>query len=130
MISNQYFWSTAELAQVQSKFVRTDHDQLITGSASVSYRGWDGGNVLSTLTYGSGLRRGFANNESGRPSVRVNLGVSQEFTLADGGRWTARLDVLNLFDRSYQLRDGTGIGVGAPQFGMRRGVFAGLSRAL
>jgi len=62
--------------------------------------------------------------------VTVNLRVSQEFTLANGGRWTARLDVLNLFDRSYQMRDGTGIGVGAPQFGMRRGGLAGLSRAL
>jgi len=100
LISTQYFWSTAKLAQVQSKFVRTDHDQLITGSASVSYRGWDDRNVSSTLIYGSGLRRGFANNEPGRPSVRVNLGVSREFTLADGARWTARLDVLNLFDRS------------------------------
>ena len=100
MISTQYFWSTAKLAQVQSKFVRTDHDQLITGSAGVSYRGWDGGNVLSTLTYGSGLRRGFANSEPGSSSVWVNLGVSREFALADGARWTARLDLLNLFDRS------------------------------
>ena len=130
LISNQYFWSTAELAQVQSKFVRTDHDQLITGSAGASYRAWAGGNISSTLIYGSGLRRGFANSDSGTPYVTVNLGVSQEFTLANGARWTARLDVLNLLDRSFQLRDGTGIGVGAPQFGMRRGVFAGLSRAL
>ena len=38
-----------------------------------------------------------------------------------------RLDVVNLFDQSYQLRDGSGIGVGAPQFGQRRGIFMGLS---
>ena len=31
-----------------------------------------------------------------------------------------RFDVLNLLDTSYQLRDGTGVGVGAPQFGLRR----------
>lgn len=130
LVSNQYFWSTAELAQVQKKFVRTDHDQLITGSAGVAYTVWDGGNVSSTLVYGSGMRRGFANSQVVTPYVTVNLGLSQEFTIAGGGKWTARLDVLNLFDRSYQLRDGTGIGVGAPQYGLRRGIFAGLSRAL
>ena len=130
LVSNQYFWSAAELAQVDRKFVRTDHDQLITGSAGASYRPWDGGNVSTTLVYGSGMRRGFSNSQSVTPYVTVNLGLSQEFTLADGGRWTARVDVLNLFDRAYQLRDGTGIGVGAPQYGLRRGIFGGISRAL
>ncbi len=62
--------------------------------------------------------------------VAVNLGLSQRLTLPDGGTWTLRFDVINLFDRGYQLRDGTGIGVGAPQYGMRRGFFAGLSRAI
>ncbi len=64
------------------------------------------------------------------PYLTVNLGVSQRQTLPDGGAWTLRFDVLNLFDRAYQLRDGTGIGVGAPQYGMRRGFFAGLSRSI
>jgi outer membrane receptor protein involved in Fe transport len=41
---------------------------------------------------------------------------------------TARVDVLNLFDEKYQLRDGSGIGVGAPQFGIRRAFFAGVSK--
>ena len=30
----------------------------------------------------------------------------------------------------YEIRDGTGVGVGAPQFGARRGFFVGLSKAL
>ena len=55
--------------------------------------------------------------------------MQQEFTGPDRAVWTARLDVLNLFDTVYQLRDGSGIGVGAPQYGLRRGVYAGLSRA-
>jgi outer membrane receptor protein involved in Fe transport len=38
--------------------------------------------------------------------------------------WTrARFDVVNLFDKIYELRDGRGIGVGAPQFGQRRGFY-------
>jgi outer membrane receptor protein involved in Fe transport len=39
-----------------------------------------------------------------------------------------RLDVINLFDKEYQIRNGTGVGVGAPQFGPRRGVFAGVTK--
>jgi outer membrane receptor protein involved in Fe transport len=39
-----------------------------------------------------------------------------------------RFDVVNLFDHVYELRDGTGIGVFAPQWGPRRGFFIGLSQ--
>jgi hypothetical protein len=39
-----------------------------------------------------------------------------------------RLDVLNLLDHVYQLRDGTGVGVGAPQFGLRRTVLMTLTQ--
>jgi len=35
--------------------------------------------------------------------------------------------VINLGDKVYQIRSGTGIGVFAPQFGPRRGFFGGLS---
>jgi hypothetical protein len=39
------------------------------------------------------------------------------------------LDVVNLTDKIYQLRDGTGLGVFAAQYGQRRGVFAGIAQA-
>ncbi len=39
-----------------------------------------------------------------------------------------RVDVLNLFDKMYQIRSGSGVGVGAPQWGQRRSVFAGISK--
>ena len=41
-----------------------------------------------------------------------------------------RFDVVNLFDTVYALRNGTGIGVFAPQYGPRRGFFAGLTQKL
>jgi outer membrane receptor protein involved in Fe transport len=40
------------------------------------------------------------------------------------------LDVVNLFDKDYDIRNGTGVGVGAPSFGPRRGVFVGFSKTL
>ena len=36
--------------------------------------------------------------------------------------------VINVTDRVYELRDGSGIGVGAPQFGARRGLYLGLQK--
>ena len=39
------------------------------------------------------------------------------------GSFKIRFDVVNLFDEVYELRDGSGIGVGAPQFGQRRGFY-------
>ena len=75
------------------------------------------------------MRRSFANTEKVPPCVTFDFGVQQDLVLPDGGLWTLRFDILNAFDRAYQLRDGSGIGVGAPQFGARRGFFAGLSRA-
>jgi outer membrane receptor protein involved in Fe transport len=127
--TSQFNFAPDELAYISGKYVRTDHDQLITASAGAVVRPWDGGRASATMLFGNGLRRGFANTEKQDPYVTFNLGLAQDFRLPDGGLWTARVDVLNLTDQRVQLRDGSGIGVGAPQFVARRGVFAGLSRA-
>jgi outer membrane receptor protein involved in Fe transport len=50
--------------------------------------------------------------------------------LDDAGTLTARFDVINVLDKRYEIRDGTGVGVGAPQFGPRRGLFFGLSKSI
>jgi outer membrane receptor protein involved in Fe transport len=54
----------------------------------------------------------------------VNLSVVQQ--LRPGTR--LRLDILNLADATYQIRDGTGVGVGAPQYGIRRTILAGVTQ--
>ena len=61
---------------------------------------------------------------------QVNLGVSHRFADAPGGPIDLSLDVINVLDKVYEIRNGTGVGVGAPQFGPRRGLFAGLSKEL
>lgn len=129
IVSNQFFFSQAELDFIGRKWVNTDHDQRFSGSAGIAYRPWEGANVGATVIAGSGLRRGFANTETVAPYGTVNLTFSQRFEIPRAGSWTARVDVLNLADTRYVLRDGSGIGVGAAQFGIRRAVFAGLSRA-
>ena len=42
-----------------------------------------------------------------------------------GWRWG-----LNVTRGVYEIRDGTGVGVGAPQYGPRRGVFVGVTKTL
>jgi len=62
--------------------------------------------------------------------VQVNAGVSHVFDIANAGSLTLRFDVINLFDEKYEIRNGTGIGVGAPQWGPRRGFFFGMTKSI
>jgi outer membrane receptor protein involved in Fe transport len=83
------------------------------------------------MKYGSGLPTGFANSAFNQPYVTANLGIAHEFQVFPGAKpTTLRFDVVNLFDKIYELRDGSGIGVFAPQFGQRRGFYAGISQKL
>ena len=130
IVSGQFNIDAEELAYIGRNDVRTDHDQRLTGSAGAVYRAWEGGRLSASYLYGSGLRRGFANTGKLPDYNVVNVGVAQDFRMGGDATWTARLDVLNLLDNTYVLRDGSGIGVGAPQYGTRRGFFVGLSRSL
>lgn len=127
--SNQYLFAADELAFISSNFINTDHEQILTASGGASYT-WQGTKLTVDAIYGSGLRNGFANTGTVAPYTQVNLGISHEFAPpAPGlGPLIARLDVINLFDDIYEIRDGTGIGVFAPQFGPRRGFFGGITQ--
>jgi hypothetical protein len=114
---------------IQNNYIFTDHTQVWTGSAGVSYLWW--GTLFSAdMIFGSGLRRGDANIEHLPAYTQVNAGVSHEFVGFTRMPFTLRFDVVNVLDTVYQLRDGTGLGVFAPQFGPRRGYFAGWSSKL
>lgn len=129
IVSNQYLFGAPELAYIATNYVNTDHAQRFTGSAGASYL-WQGTRFSATAVYGSGLRSGFVNTDHVGPYATMNLGVSREIATPYGKPLTARFDIVNLFDKIYELRDGSGIGVFAPQFGMRRGFFVGLSQKL
>jgi outer membrane receptor protein involved in Fe transport len=57
----------------------------------------------------------------------INIGAEQSFKLDKKQMLKARLDVVNLTDNSYELRDGTGVGVNAAQYGARLGFFGSVS---
>jgi len=131
IVSSQFQFDPGDLAYIADHFIPLDHQQIVTVSAGASYL-WDGTRLSTDLLYGSGLRKdGATPNGLAVPGyVQVNLGASHTFDLWDAKGLTARFDVINVFDEKYEIRDGSGIGVGAPQWGARRGFFFGLSKAL
>ena len=129
-VSNQYLLDAAEYAYISTHSIFADDVQLVTASAGLSYR--VGPSVLTAdMIYGSGLRSGFANLGHVPAYTQVNLGVAHEFRLgSDPKLWTARFDIVNAFDTVYTLRNGSGIGVFAPQYGNRRGFYVGLTKRI
>ncbi|MDI4640313.1 TonB-dependent receptor [Rhodoblastus acidophilus] len=130
VVSNQYLFDPDELAFISNHYIYTDHSQTLTASAGASYR-WQGTRFSADMIYGSGLRAGFANTQTSAPYVQFNLGAMHQFKWApDMKPVTIRFDVVNLFDTIYAIRDGSGIGVFAPQYGPRRGFFIGISQKI
>jgi outer membrane receptor protein involved in Fe transport len=129
IVSNQFLFDPDELAYIATHYIFTDHVQLQTASGGMSYL-CNGTRFSADMIYGSGQRAGFVNIDHVAPYWQVNAGVSHEFKVPDGKPFTLRFNVVNVFDTVYQLRNGTGIGVFAPQFGPRRGYFMGFSQAL
>ncbi|HMG79061.1 MAG TPA: TonB-dependent receptor [Xanthobacteraceae bacterium] len=140
-----------EFQYIATHWIYTDHNQFVTASAGAIYQfcgrpataaemfgaggmwptfnSWCGTRLSSDMIFGSGLRDGDANIGTVAPYAQVNVGVAREFLLPGAAKpTTVRFDVVNLFDSIYQIRDGSGIGVFAPQFGPRRGYYAGVSQ--
>ena len=71
------------------------------------------------------------NGDHVAPYAQFNAGIAHEFSPGGGLKpITVRFDVVNVFDTIYQVRNGTGIGVFAPQYGPRRRYFVGISEKL
>lgn len=135
--SAQFNFSQSDLNYIAEHSIHLDHEQQVTASGGISYL-WQGTRYSADLLEGSGLRASLVLPDGQRvPNgdhlpyyTQVNLGVSRKFQLDNAGTLTARLDVINLLDKTYQIRNGTGVGVGAPQFGPRRGIFIGITKSL
>ena len=128
--SQQFLFASDELAYIQDHYVRLDHEANYTASVGISYT-WTNDRVYLDALYGSGLRAGFANLQKEPEYAPVNVGYEHIFHPNGFGRNTVKLrfDILNVLDESYQLRNGTGLGVAASQFGQRRTCLIGLAYA-
>ena len=128
VVSNQYLFSSDFYTYSLTNYIPTDHSQTLSASAGVSYPIYDNTKASLDMIYGSGLRSGDYNQTHVPGYTQFNLGLSHEFILPDWKPFTVRFDVVNLFDQIYEICDGTGVGVFAPQYGPRRGFFVGLSQ--
>ena len=122
----QFNFSPDELNYIANHSIYTDHDQGWTGSAGAAYvfnQGTDWATRVSAdLLFGSGLRTSVITpNDTSLPAyATLNLALVQKVPISVSKGTQVRLDVMNVTDASYQLRTGGGVGVGAPQYGMRR----------
>jgi outer membrane receptor protein involved in Fe transport len=130
IISSEFNFDPADLAYIAGHYIYVDHDQTYTASAGASYR-WGGTRLSGDVLYGSGLRKDGAVPNGGKldPYTQVNLSVSHGFEDGALKGVSVRADLINASDEKYLIRDGSGVGVGAPQYGPRRGLFLGLTKA-
>ena len=135
IISSQFNFSPDDLAFIAQHWIHLDHDQRWTASAGATYT-WHKGSDHPTLfsidaSEQSGLRASTDTVPNGMalPSYLVfNASVVQKLDLGLRQLTEFRLDVLNFTDTLYLIRNGTGVGVGAPQYGIRRTILAGVSQ--
>ena len=135
--SSQFSFTQAQLAYIQNNYIHLDHEERASASGGVAYSLF-GTRLSADLIFGSGLRQdgppgalydgsGIPNGDHTPSYLTVNLGASHAFQMP-GGPLTVRFDIINASDKMYQIRSGSGIGVFAPQWGARRGFFAGVSK--
>jgi hypothetical protein len=136
--SAQFLFDPDDLAYVKDHWIFLDHDQALTASYGASYvwkEAVGDSRVYVDALYGTGLRADQAEpdgsvipNGSTVPSYyTISVGGEQSFKAGLHRVWKVRIDVLNLTDNSYELRNGSGVGVNAAQYGMRRGFFGSVS---
>ena len=140
--SAQFLFTPNDLTYVHNHWIFLDHDQAVTSSSGISYLWKEGGGrrtrLFADMLTGSGLRQNGGGVEPNAPTApipngaavpsyySINIGAEQGFHLEGRLVLKARLDVVNLTDQVYELRGGSGVGVNAAQFGMRRGLFGSL----
>jgi outer membrane receptor protein involved in Fe transport len=137
-IDSAQFLLPAVAAYTQGAYIHLDHDQRLSVSSGLSYL-LNESRSASTLPYvdliyGSGLRDDLTYNGVTIPNgasvpdyYTINMGVQQDFKLSGKQHLKLRFDVVNVTDNTYELRNGTGVGVNAPEFGERRGYFGSIS---
>jgi outer membrane receptor protein involved in Fe transport len=123
--SSQFSFDPAELSYISRRYVNLDHDQTITGSAGLAYH-WRKFLFSLSMLNASGLRSGDFNTGNLPTYFQFNAGVAKLFSVCRPDDFQARFDVINLFDHTYLIRDGSGIGVQAAQYGPPLTFYGGL----
>ncbi|MGC1190752.1 MAG: TonB-dependent receptor [Candidatus Binatus sp.] len=114
-----------EIKYIANHWVTLDDDQMFVGSGGTSYKLW-GFLLTADAIWGSGYRRGFANSGELPPIIQFNAAIVRSFRMPGAGKVEGRISMINVFDHTYQIRNGSGIGVFSPSYGPRRALYAGI----
>jgi outer membrane receptor protein involved in Fe transport len=130
VITSQYNFPPEELAYIADNWIHLDHDQKYTSSGGIDYAITSNTKVGTDYLFGSGLREdGLTPNGISLPDYfQLNFSVSHDFNFDSFGALHTKLALINALDRVFELRSGTGVGVGAPQYGPRRGLYLTLQK--
>ena len=135
--SAQFLFDPNDLAYVQNHWIYLDHDQRVTGSFGAAYtwketsaaRGCTWTRFTAAACGQTATTCQWRNHPQRRQRAGLLLrqhGCGTKFKL---GPQTVkvRLDIVNVTDNIYELRNGSGVGVNAAQYGERLGFFGSLS---
>ena len=130
LVSQQFNFTPQALAYIADHYIYTDHSQFYTASAGASYNLY-GTHFNADLLYGTGLREDTGDVPNGgavAPYLQLNLGATHKFQDVFGAPLEVNAAIINVTDRVYEIRSGTGVGVFAPQYGPRRAFYAGIRK--
>ena len=137
-VSSEFLFNPDDLTYVKSHWIFLDHDQALSASFGASYV-WNEAmgdtRVYVDSLYGTGLRTSsvapdgtvIPNGGTVPAYYTISVGGEHSFKLGRHRVFKLRLDIVNLTDKTYELRNGSGVGVNAAQYGMRRGIFGSAS---
>ncbi len=139
--SSQFSFTAQQLAYIEDNYIHLDHEERVSASGGVAYQ-WLATRFSLDMLFGTGLRDNLQlvapgptvpygvniPNGDHTPSYTTwNFGVTHDFQDA-AGPLTVRFDIINLLNKEYEIRSGTGVGVFLPQYGAPRGFFGGISQ--
>jgi outer membrane receptor protein involved in Fe transport len=135
IISAQFNFKPDELAYIAQHYIHLDHNQTWTGSGGIAYTFNKDTKFQTRVSVDfiaqSGLRAStptVPNGASLPEYAAFNASVVQKLDLGIGQGTELHFDILNIGDSVCEIRNGTGVGVGAPQFGIRRTILGGLTQ--
>jgi len=132
--SAQFNFTPADYNYIAANYIHLDHEGRVSASGGVAYQ-WFGTRYSADFIFGTGLRQALIlpdgstipNGDHTPSYTSVNLGATHSFRIEGRAPLTLQLAIINVFDKVYQIRSGTGIGVFAPQYGAPRGFYGGLA---
>jgi len=127
--SGQYNFAPDELSYLDRHYFVLDHTPLVGASGGVAYR-WNDYQFTFDGLLSSGLRGGFANQEQLPEVWQFNLSAARNFSIPRFGKFTNRIVLLNIFDRTNLIRPANGIGVFQAAYGPRITVYDALTMPL